>query len=93
MKTTCPIDRNVAFATVEACSTLHTATSRDTTELEEAIKHRTIVTDIELALLFHKGIHVVWRHLLEKVDILVGMELGHLMLCRWFGSLKTRINK
>ena len=93
MKTACPVDSDVAFASVEACRTLHAATSRDTTEFEESIKHRAIVADVELALLFHEGVHIVWRYLLEKVNVLVGMKLGHFMLRRRFGSLKERISK
>lgn len=93
MKSTSPVDRDVAFASVEARSTLHAATSGDTTELEEAIEDGAIVADVKLALLFHEGVHVVWRDLLEKVDILVRMKLGHFMLCGWLGSLHARISK
>lgn len=93
MESTSPVDCDVAFASVEARSALHAPTSRDTTELEEAIKDGAIVADVEFALLFHEGVHIVWRDLLEKVDILVGMKLGHFMLCSWFGSLNAHISK
>ena len=93
MKSTSPVDCDVAFASVEARSALHAATGGDTTKLEEAIEDWAIVADVELALLFHEGVHVVWRDLLEKVDILVCMKLGHFMLCSWFGSLNARISK
>lgn len=93
MKSTSPVDCNVAFASVEARGALHTATGGDTTELKEAIKHGTIVADIELALLFHEGVHVVWSDLLEKVDVLIRVKLGHFMFCGWFCSLNARISK
>lgn len=93
MKSTSPVDCDVAFASVEARSALHAATGGDTTELEEAIEDGTIIADVEFALLFHEGVHVVWRDLLEKVDILVCMKLGHFMLCGWFCSLNARISK
>lgn len=93
MESTSPVDCDVAFSSVEARSAFHAATSGDTTELEEAIKDGTIVADVELALLFHEGVHIVWSDLLEKVDILVRMKLGHLMLCSWFGSLYARVSQ
>ena len=93
MESTSPVDRDVAFASVEARSALHAATGGDTAELEEAIKDGTIVADIELALLFHEGVHIVGGDLLEKVDILVRMKLGHFMLCSWFSSLNARISR
>ena len=93
MESTSPVDCDVAFASVEARSALHAATSRDTTKLEEAIEDGTIIADVEFALLFHEGVHIVWRDLLEKVDILVGMKLCHFMLCSRFSSLNARISK
>jgi len=78
VKTTSPIDRNVAFFPIETRSSLHAATSTDTAKLEESIKHRAVVADIVLALFAHEAIHIVWSHLLKKLNVLVRMKLRHL---------------
>lgn len=79
MKPTSPIDGNVALLSVETGSALHRAASADATELEQTIKDRTVVTDVVLRLLSLVGLHVVGRNPSEELDILVGMELGHLV--------------
>jgi hypothetical protein len=33
-------------------------------------------------------VHVLWRDSVEEVDIIVIMELGHVMAGSWFGTLK-----
>jgi len=60
MEPTSPIDCNIAFSTVQSCSTLHTTTSTDTAKLEKAVEDRTIIADVEAALLFLEVLHVVW---------------------------------
>ncbi len=77
VETTRPIHGNVTFVAVESRSTLHAATGADPTELEEAVENGAVVADVVLALLTHVGIHVVGRHLLEEVDVLVRVKLGH----------------
>ena len=52
MKTASPIDCNVALLAVQTGGTLHATTSADTAELEQAIEHGTIISDIVFALLF-----------------------------------------
>jgi hypothetical protein len=88
MKTASPIDSDVAFTTVQARSTLHTATSADTTEFEQSVEDRTIISNIVLALLLSVCIHVVWCNLSEKVDVFVSVELGHLVLGSGFCALQ-----
>jgi hypothetical protein len=78
VKTTRPIDRNVALLAVEAGRTLHAAACADAAELEEAVKDWAVIADIVLGLLSHKGVHVVRRDLLEELDVLVGVKLRHL---------------
>lgn len=79
MKSTSPIDRDVALLTVQARCALHRATSADTAELEETIEDRTIVTNVVLCLLACVAVHVVGRDSPEEVNVLVGVELGHLV--------------
>lgn len=79
MKSAGPIDGDVALLTVEAGSALHRTTSADATELKQAIKNRAIVANVVLSLLALIGLHVVGRHPPEKFDVLVGVELGHLI--------------
>jgi hypothetical protein len=33
-------------------------------------------------------VHVLWRDSVEEVDVIVIMELGHVMAGSWFGTLK-----
>ncbi len=89
MKSTSPVDCDIAFATVETSSTLHASTSTNTTELEESVKDRAIVTNIVLPLLLCERVHVVWCHFLEEVDVLVSVELGHFMTGGGFGALQA----
>jgi len=51
MKTSGPVDSDVAFTTVQSSGAFHTTPSADTTELEESIKDRAIIPDIVLSLL------------------------------------------
>jgi hypothetical protein len=88
MKTSSPIDCDVAFATVQTRCTLHATTRADTTELEESVKDRTIITNIVFPLLLGERVHIVGCDLLKEVDVLVGMELGHLMTGGRFGALQ-----
>jgi len=80
MQTASPVDSNIAFAAVQPRRTLHTATSADTAELEQTVEDRTVVADVVFALLFAEVVHVVWGDALQEVDVLVGVELGHLVL-------------
>ena len=93
MKTSCPVDGNVAFASIQSRCTLHTSTSADSTELEQSVEDRTIVTNVVFPLLFGERIHVVWRYFLKKVDVLVGVELGHFMTGGGFCTLQRAMSQ
>lgn len=87
MKTTSPVDCDVAFTTVQSGGAFHAATGTDTAELEESIEYRTIVSNIEFSLLLGVRLHIVGRDLLQEINVLVGMELGHLITSSRFGAL------
>ncbi len=87
MKTASPIDSDVAFATVESSSALHTTTSTDSTEFEQPIEDWAIITNIVFALFLRKCVHVIRSDLLEKIYVLVGVELGHFVTGRRFRTL------
>ena len=59
MKTSSPIDSNVALLPVETRSTLHTATSTDAAKFKETLEHRAIVSNVELGLLALESLHVL----------------------------------
>ena len=82
MQTTSPVHSNIAFAAVQPRRTLHAAASTDTAEFEQTVEDRTVVADVVFALLFAEVVHVVWGDALQEVDVLVGVELGHLVLGR-----------
>lgn len=92
MKSASPVDRDVAFLAIQTGGAFHAATRANTTELEQTVKDGTVVSDIVFALLAHVAIHVVWRHLLQKVDVVICMELGHLPPSRGFCALVTLIS-
>ena len=77
VKATSPVYGYVAFLSVQARSPLHTAACTDATELEQAVKDGAVIADIELRLLSLIVLHVLWADLLEEVDVLVGVKLGH----------------
>jgi hypothetical protein len=54
-----PIDSDIAFPTIQPRSTFHATTRTNATELEKAVKYRTIVTNVEAALLFLEVLHVI----------------------------------
>jgi hypothetical protein len=87
MKASRPIHSDVAFAPVETGCTLHATTRADAAKLEKPIKDRAIVSDIELALLFRVALHIVWGNFLKKLNVFIGVKLGHLKLVGGLGSL------
>ena len=86
VQSTGPVDSNVAFVAAETSGTLHASASADAAELEKAVENRTIISDIVFSLLLRERLHVLGGHLLEKVDVLVGVELRHL---KEDGGLRT----
>lgn len=87
MKTSSPVDSNVAFTTVQTSRALHTSTSTYATEFEQAVEDGTIVADIVLSLLLRKRVHIIWGDLLEEIYVLVGVELCHFMASSWLRAL------
>src|ERR1700760_197408 len=68
MQPTSPVDGDIALLPVQPRSPLHAASSTDPTELEQPIEHRTVVTDVVLALLLGETVHVVGGDALQEVD-------------------------
>lgn len=87
MQATCPVHCDITFVAVQSCRTLHTTTGTDAAELEQAVEHRTVITDIVPTLLFSELFHVVGCDLGEEVDVFVGVELRHLVLRGRFRTL------
>ena len=87
MQSTRPINCNVAFSSIQTRCTFHTTASANAAELEKAIEHRTIVSNIVFALLFCIVIHVVGRYALQEIYIFIGMELCHFEFAGRFGAL------
>lgn len=79
MKSTGPVDSDVTFLAVQAGRALHGATGANSTELEETIKDRAVISDIVLGLLALVLVHVVGRDFAQEVNVLVGVELCHLV--------------
>lgn len=92
VKTTGPVDSNVALLSVQSGSSLHAATSTDAAEFEEAVKYRAVITDVVFALLAHVAVHIVRGDFLEEVNIVVGVELCHFATSRWLGALLSRVS-
>lgn len=89
VKTSSPVDGDVAFATVQTCSSLHATTRADAAELKESVEDRAVITNIVFSLLLGERVHVVWGDLLKEINVFVGMELGHLVTCSRFSALQT----
>jgi hypothetical protein len=93
METSCPVDCNVAFFTVQARSSFHAAARADPAEFEEPVKHRAIVAHIVFSLLSHVCIHIVWGDLLQEFNVFVGVKLCHLGRHRRLGALSKGQSK
>ena len=78
MQAACPVDGNVALFAVEPCRAFHAAAGADAAELKEAVKHGAVVADVVFALLPHMIVHIIGSHLLQKLNVLVRVELRHL---------------
>ena len=89
MKTTSPVDCYVAFASVQTGGAFHASTCADSAKLEEPVKDRAIISNVVFTLLLSKRVHIIWCYLLKEVDVLVSMELGHLMAGGRLGTLQA----
>lgn len=87
MQTTGVVDGDISFVAMETCSALHRTTSTDGTEVEETIKDRTIITNVEFGLLPLVRVHIVRGDPPEKLNVLVSVELRHFHHIRRFGAL------
>lgn len=87
VKSTGPIDGDVAFAPVQAGCSLHTTTSTDAAEVKKSIEDWTIIADVVFTLLLGEVVHIVRCDLLQEVDVLIRVELGHFMAGSWFCAL------
>lgn len=81
MQPTRPIHSHITFPAIQPRSSFHTASRTDATKLEQAIENRTVISHIVPTLLLGKAIHIVRGDALQEVDILVRVELCHLVLC------------
>jgi hypothetical protein len=79
MQPTSPVDGDVTLLSVQTSGSLHGASCTDPTKLEQTVENGTIITDIILGLLSHVTVHIVGCDSSEKVDVFVGMKLGHLV--------------
>lgn len=87
METARPVDRNVTFAAIQPCSTLHAASCTDAAKLEQAVKNWAVITHVEPALLFLVRLHIVGCHFLKELNVFICMKLGHLEIGSRFGTL------
>lgn len=82
-----PVDSNIALLPIQPSRTLHTASCAYAAELEQSVKHRTVVSYVVSALLLRVRVHIVGCHFLQELDVLVSVKLCHLELGRWFGTV------
>lgn len=87
MQASSPVDGHIALSPIEPCCALHTTAGADAAEVEQTIKHWTVIADVVFALLFLIVVHIVRRDFAEKVDVLVCVELGHFELVGRFRAL------
>jgi len=93
MKSSGPVDGDVAFAPVETSCPLHTTTSADAAEVKQSVEDWTVITNVVFPLFLGEVVHIVRCDLLKEVDILVCMELGHFMASSWFCALGKGVSK
>lgn len=91
VQATSPIYGNVAFLAIESCSAFHRPTGANATEFEKAVKHRTVISDVVLSLLSHVAVHVVRCDPPKKLNVLVGVELCHLVDNRGLRALDKHV--
>lgn len=87
MKTTRPVDRNVALISVEARRTFHGASCADSTELKKTVKHRAVITNVITALFLRVLVHIIGCNFGKKIYVFIGMKLGHLKFAGGFRAL------
>uniref|UniRef100_A0A2K6USE3 Uncharacterized protein n=1 Tax=Saimiri boliviensis boliviensis TaxID=39432 RepID=A0A2K6USE3_SAIBB len=74
-----PIHSDVRLLLIKFHSTCHRTTSRQLTELKQAIEYWTVLTNIEsLHLLAVLG-HVIWTEGAQEFNVVIAVVLGHLL--------------
>ena len=89
MEAASPVHGDIAFTAIETRSALHTPASTDSAEFEQAVEHWAVIPHIEASLFLLVRLHIVWRHLLQEIDVLVRMELSHFEVRRRLGTLEA----
>lgn len=82
MQSTAPVDADLWRLLVELHSRCDRAAGWKLTELVEAIEHRTVFADVETLHLFAVLVHIVGSDRAQEADVLVRVELCHLVLRR-----------
>lgn len=76
-----PVNGYVSVVIVEADGTVYGGASIELGELEEAVKDRAVCVLPGVELLHLRGVlaEVVWGHLSEEIDVVLGVEGCHLL--------------
>ncbi len=80
MQTAAPVDSNIRLLLVQFNCTSNRTSSRELTKLEKAVENRAVLADIETLHLFSIVVHVVGSDALQEFDIVVTMELRHIIV-------------
>uniref|UniRef100_A0A8D1F799 Uncharacterized protein n=1 Tax=Sus scrofa TaxID=9823 RepID=A0A8D1F799_PIG len=72
-----PVHSDVRLLLIKFHSTCWAATSRQLTELKQAIKHRTVLTNVDLKNISKR--HVIWADGAQEFNVVITVVLGHLL--------------
>mmetsp|Transcript_8011 Transcript_8011/g.32957 ORF Transcript_8011/g.32957 Transcript_8011/m.32957 type:complete len:411 (-) Transcript_8011:6-1238(-) len=79
VKATRPVDDGVRLLVVQTDRTAHGAAGVDLAEVEQAVEHRAVLGAVEALELPHVLVLVVGGDEAEELDVLVAVELGHVL--------------
>uniref|UniRef100_A0A8C2QFZ0 Predicted gene, 21834 n=1 Tax=Cricetulus griseus TaxID=10029 RepID=A0A8C2QFZ0_CRIGR len=79
MQTPSPVHSNVCLLLIKFHSTCHRATSRQLTELKQAIKYWTVLTNVESLHLLAVLRHIVWANGMQELNVVITVVLSHLL--------------
>uniref|UniRef100_A0A8D2FK99 Uncharacterized protein n=1 Tax=Theropithecus gelada TaxID=9565 RepID=A0A8D2FK99_THEGE len=74
-----PIHSDVRLLLIKFHSTCHRTTSRQLTELKQAVEYWTVLTKVESLHLLAVLRHVIWTDGVQEFNVVVAMVLGHLL--------------
>uniref|UniRef100_F6WIM9 Uncharacterized protein n=1 Tax=Macaca mulatta TaxID=9544 RepID=F6WIM9_MACMU len=74
-----PIHSHVRLLLIKFHSTCHRTTSRQLTELKQAVEYWTVLTKVESLHLLAVLRHVIWTDGAQEFNVVVAMVLGHLL--------------